>query len=101
MKESIEFIKNYVKDDLYYVKAIENHQTSIPHLHLVLYFPLEKFDFVKGVFKRVVEHFELDRIDFEEVSFKENINYASKYLLKCIYRSIRTAMPELYRTLLQ
>ena len=84
-------VKNYVKDDLYYVKAIENHQTSIPHLHLVLYFPLEKFDFVKGVFKRVVEHFELDRIDFEEVSFKENINYASKYLLKYIIKDLNNS----------
>lgn len=84
-------VKNYVKDDLYYVKAIENHQTTIPHLHLVLYFPLEKFDFVKGVFKRVVEHFELDRIDFEEVSFKENINYASKYLLKYIIKDLNNS----------
>src|SRR5574344_1266092 len=84
-------VKNYVKDDLYYVKAIENHQTSIPHLHLVLYFPLEKLDFVKGVFKRVVEHFELDRIDFEEVSFKENINYASKYLLKYIIKDLNNS----------
>ncbi|MCT7444442.1 replication endonuclease [Aliarcobacter cryaerophilus] len=84
-------VKNYTKDDLYYVKAIENHQTTIPHLHLVLYFPLEKFDFVKGVFKRVVEHFELDRIDFEEVSFKENINYASKYLLKYIIKDLNNS----------
>ena len=75
-------VKNYVKNDLYYVKAIENHQTTIPHLHLVLYFPLEYFDMVKATFSRVVEYFKLDRIDFEEVSFKENINYASKYLLK-------------------
>lgn len=84
-------VKNYTKDDLYYVKAIENHQTTIPHLHLVLYFPLEKFDFVKGVFKRVVEFFKLDRIDFEEVSFKENINYASKYLLKYIIKDLNNS----------
>ncbi|WP_148624248.1 replication endonuclease [Aliarcobacter cryaerophilus] len=84
-------VKNYVKDDLYYVKAIENHQTTIPHLHLVLYFPLEKFDFVKAVFQRVVEHFELNRIDFEEVSFKENINYASKYLLKYIIKDLNNS----------
>lgn len=84
-------VKNYTKDDLYYIKAIENHQTTIPHLHLVLYFPLEKFDFVKGVFKRVVEHFELNRTDFEEVSFKENINYASKYLLKYIIKDLNNS----------
>ena len=46
---------------------------------------------MKGVFKRVVEHFELDRIDFEEVSFKENINYASKYLLKYIIKDLNNS----------
>ncbi|RXI24894.1 replication endonuclease [Aliarcobacter trophiarum] len=84
-------VKNYVKDDLYYVKAIENHQTTIPHLHLVLYFPLECFDMVKATFSRVVEYFKLDRIDFEEVSFKENINYASKYLLKYIIKDLNNS----------
>ncbi len=81
-------VKNYVKNDLYYIKAIENHSTMIPHLHLVLYFPLDKLDFVKAVFKRVVEHFKLDRTDLEEVSFKNNINYASKYLLKYIIKDL-------------
>lgn len=84
-------VKNYVKDDLYYVKAIENHQTTIPHLHLVLYFPVECFDMVKATFSRVVEYFKLDRIDFEEVSFKENINYASKYLLKYIIKDLNNS----------
>ncbi|MCG3665407.1 replication endonuclease [Aliarcobacter butzleri] len=84
-------VKNYVKDDLYYVKAIENHQTTIPHLHLVLYFPFECFEMVRTTFKRVVEYFQLNRIDFEEVSFKENINYASKYLLKYIIKDLNNS----------
>lgn len=81
-------LKNYVKNDLYYIKAIENHSTMIPHCHIVLYFPVDKLDFVKSVFKRVVEHFKLDRTDLEEVSFKDNINYASKYLLKYIIKDL-------------
>ncbi|PWE22553.1 replication endonuclease [Aliarcobacter skirrowii] len=84
-------VKNYTKNDLYYVKAIENHQTTIPHLHLVLYFPCEFFDVVKATFSRVVEYFQLNRIDFEEVSFKENINYASKYLLKYIIKDLNNS----------
>lgn len=84
-------VKNYTKNDLYYIKAIENHQTTIPHLHLVLYFPYECFDMVKATFSRVVEFFKLDRIDFEEVSFKENINYASKYLLKYIIKDLNNS----------
>ena len=81
-------VKNYVKNDLYYIKAVENHSTMIPHLHLVLYFPYEKLDHIKGTYKRVVEHFKLDRTDLEEVSFKDNVNYASKYLLKYIIKDL-------------
>lgn len=81
-------LKNYVKNDLYYIKAIENHNTMIPHLHLVLYFPPECLDYVKNLFKKVVREFELNRVDFEQVSFKNNINYASKYLLKYIIKDL-------------
>lgn len=81
-------VKNYVKNDLYYIRAVENHSTMIPHLHLVLYFPVDKLDFVKSVFQRVVEHFKLNRIDLEEVAFKDNINFASKYLLKYIIKDL-------------
>ena len=81
-------VKNYVKNDLYYIKAVENHSTMIPHLHLVLYFPFEKLDHIKGTYKRVVEHFKLDRTDLEEVAFKDNVNYASKYLLKYIIKDL-------------
>ncbi|MFY9090316.1 hypothetical protein [Arcobacter aquimarinus] len=81
-------VKNYVKNDLYYIKAVENHSTMIPHLHLVLYFPFEYLDSVKAVFKRIVEHFKLDRTDLEEVAFKDNVNYASEYLLKYIIKDL-------------
>lgn len=81
-------VKNYVKNDLYYIRAVENHCTMIPHIHLVLYFPTDKLDFVKAVFQRVVKHFKLDRTDLEEVAFKDNINYASRYLLKYIIKDL-------------
>lgn len=81
-------IKNNVKNDLYYLRSVENHCTMIPHIHLVLYFPTDKLDYVKAVFKRVVEHFKLDRTDLEEVAFKDNINYASRYLLKYIIKDL-------------
>lgn len=84
-------LKNYVKSDFYHIKAIENHQTMIPHCHLVLYFPFEHLDSVKGLFKRVVEHFKLNRTDMEEVLFKEDINYASKYLLKYIIKDLNNS----------
>ncbi|MDX9901490.1 MAG: hypothetical protein RBT22_08375 [Aliarcobacter sp.] len=81
-------IKNNVKNELFFIKSVENNSVMIPHIHLVLYFPVDKLDFVKAVFKRVVEHFKLDRTDLEEVAFKNNINYASKYLLKYIIKDL-------------
>ncbi len=72
-------VKNYVKNDLYYIRAVENHCTMIPHIHLVLYFPTDKLDFVKAVFQRVVKHFKLDRTDLEEVAaYADHIRTASR-----------------------
>ena len=81
-------IKNNVKNELFFIKSIENHSTMIPHCHIVLYFPVDKLDFVKAVFQRVVKHFKLDRTDLEEIVFKDNINFASKYLLKYIIKDL-------------
>lgn len=81
-------VRNYVKSDLNYIRVFECNFNMIPHVHVVLYFPFEQLDNVKAVFKRVVEHFKLDRTDLEEVAFKDNINYASKYLLKYIIKDL-------------
>lgn len=85
-------VKNYTKNKMYYIKAIEHTKTMTPHLHLVLYFPFDNLDDVKGTFKRVVEHFKLNRTDFQEVSFKENLNNASLYLLKYITKNINSGV---------
>lgn len=81
-------LRNYVKNDLFYIRSVEHHGSMIPHCHLVLYFPVDCLDYVKNLFKKVVKEFELDRVDFEQVSFKNNINYASKYLLKYIIKDL-------------
>lgn len=70
--------------DIKYIKSVEFSKQMVPHIHLVLFFPFDKLDHVRGTFKRVVEHFNLDRTDFQEVSFKANLNNAAKYLLKYI-----------------
>ncbi|MFY4822102.1 replication endonuclease [Aliarcobacter butzleri] len=81
-------VKNFTKQDLFYVKTIEVHTTLIPHLHCLLFFPLEHYDAIKSVYKRVIEHFELQRTDLEQVSIKENISCASRYILKYIVKTL-------------
>jgi hypothetical protein len=81
-------VKNFTKQDLFYVKTIEAHTTLIPHLHCLLFFPIEHYDSIKAVYNRVIEHYELQRTDLEQVSIKENINCASRYILKYIVKTL-------------
>lgn len=81
-------VKNFTKQDLFYVKTIEAHTTLIPHLHCLLFFPIEHYDSIKAVYKRVIEHYELQRTDLEQVSIKENISCASRYILKYIVKTL-------------
>jgi hypothetical protein len=81
-------VKNFTKQDLFYVKTIEAHTTLIPHLHCLLFFPIEHYDSIKAVYNRVIEHYELQRTDLEQVSIKENISCASRYILKYIVKTL-------------
>lgn len=81
-------VKNFTKQELFYVKTIEAHTTLIPHLHCLLFFPIEHYEAIKNVYKRVIEHYELQRTDLEQVSIKENISCASRYILKYIVKTL-------------
>lgn len=81
-------VKNFTKKDLYYVRTIESHNTLIPHLHCLLFIPIEHYDSVKGVYKRIIEYYQLQRTDLEQVSLKEDINCASRYILKYIIKTL-------------
>ena len=81
-------VKNFTKQELLFVKTIEPHTVLIPHLHCLLFFPIEHYDAIKSVYKRVIEHFELQRTDLEQVSIKENISCASRYILKYIVKTL-------------
>lgn len=83
-------VKNFTKNELYYVKCVEHHASMIPHMHIVLCFPVEQYDSVHGTFKRVIEHFELDRVEFEQSNFINDLTYASRYLLKYITKNLQT-----------
>ena len=81
-------IKFFTKKELLYARSVEFHASLIPHLHCVLFFPLEKYDEVVGVYKRIVEHYKLDKVDIETVNMRNDINYASRYILKYIVKTI-------------
>ncbi|WP_323588586.1 replication endonuclease [Aliarcobacter butzleri] len=81
-------VKNFTKQELFYIKTIEAHTTLIPHLHCLLFFPIEHYDAIKGVYNRVIDYYKLQRADMEEVSIKDNINCASRYILKYIVKTL-------------
>lgn len=86
-------IKNHIKNELMYVKVVENNSsTMLPHIHVVLYFPLDFMDAVRGTFKRVVEHFELSSVDFDSVQLRDNLSSAGRYLIKYITKDLKNGV---------
>jgi len=86
-------IKNHIKNELMYVKVVENNSsTMLPHIHVVLYFPLDFMDAVRGTFKRVVEHFNLSSVDFDSVQLKDNLSSAGRYLIKYITKDLKSGV---------
>ena len=90
-------VKNSVKD-LLYVKVVENHQTMIPHFHVLFYVKIEKNKIIKKIFDNIQIEFNLSQTDFEfannelqEVdtkNVKTGINRASKYIMKYIVKTL-------------
>lgn len=81
-------IKNYTKKELLFVRTVEQHLSMLPHIHCLLFFPIEHYDEVVGVYKRTIEHYKLDRVDLETVNMRDDINYASRYILKYIVKTL-------------
>lgn len=81
-------IKHFTKKEIMYVKSIESHTTLIPHLHCLIFVPIHYVDSVRGVYKRILEYYNLQRADLETVSIKDDINYASRYILKYITKTL-------------
>lgn len=81
-------VKNYVGDKFFYIKVFEPHSTMLPHLHYICFFPSEYLNAIKGVYQRVISHYELHQVDFEECKFRDNIQSTTRYLLKYITKNI-------------
>lgn len=90
-------VKNSV-DDLLYIKVVENHQTMIPHFHILFYVKREKNKIIKKIFDNIQIEFELSQTDFEFIgnelqevntkNVKTGVNRASKYIMKYIAKTL-------------
>ncbi|MCT7560212.1 replication endonuclease [Aliarcobacter butzleri] len=81
-------VKNYTKQDLYYIKAVEVHDTLIPHIHFVLFFKQKHYSKIENLFDKVTNFYNLNQKEFETSSMKTDLCSASRYLIKYIIKDI-------------
>ena len=81
-------VKNHTKQDLYYIKAVEVHDTLIPHIHFVLFFKQKHYSKIENLFDKVTNFYNLNQKEFEPSSMKTDLCSASRYLIKYIIKDI-------------
>ena len=85
-------VKNYTKQDLYYIKAVEVHDTLIPHIHFVLFFKQKHYSKIENLFYKVTNFYNLNRKEFEPSSMKNDLHCASRYLIKYIIKDLNSSL---------
>lgn len=85
-------VKNYTKQDLYYIKAVEVHDTLIPHIHFVLFFKQKHYSKIENLFDKVTNFYEINQKEFEPSSMKTNLRSASRYLIKYIIKDLHDSL---------
>ena len=85
-------VKNYTKQDLYYIKAVEVHDTLIPHIHFVLFFKQKHYSKIENLFYKVTNFYKINQKEFEPSSMKSNLHSASRYLIKYIIKDIHDSL---------
>ena len=85
-------VKNYTKQDLYYIKAVEVHDTLIPHIHFVLFFKQKHYSKIENLFYKVTNFYNLNQKEFEPSSMKTDLCSASRYLIKYIIKDIHDSL---------
>ncbi|WP_323586803.1 replication endonuclease [Aliarcobacter butzleri] len=85
-------VKNYTKQDLYYIKAVEVHDTLIPHIHFVLFFKQKHYSKIENLFDKVTNFYEINQKEFEPSSMKTNLRSASRYLIKYIIKDLNSSL---------
>lgn len=85
-------VKNYTKQDLYYIKAVEVHDTLIPHIHFVLFFKQKHYSKIENLFDKVTNFYKINQKEFEPSSMKTNLRSASRYLIKYIIKDLNSSL---------
>ncbi|MGJ0455367.1 replication endonuclease [Aliarcobacter cryaerophilus] len=85
-------VKNHTKQDLYYIKAVEVHDTLIPHIHFVLFFKQKHYSKIENLFDKVTNFYNLNQKEFEPSSMKTDLCSASRYLIKYIIKDIHDSL---------
>ena len=85
-------VKNYTKQDLYYIKAVEVHDTLIPHIHFVLFFKQKHYSKIENLFNKVTNFYKINQKEFEPSSMKTDLCSASRYLIKYIIKDIHDSL---------
>lgn len=85
-------VKNYTKQDLYYIKAVEVHDTLIPHIHFVLFFKQKHYSKIENLFYKVTNFYNLNQKEFEPSSMKTDLCSASRYLIKYIIKDLNSSL---------
>lgn len=84
--------------ELFYIKAVEQHKTLIPHFHILFYIKKEKNKIIEKIFDNIINEFELSQTDLEFIgeelheietkNVRTGINRASKYITKYIVKNL-------------
>ena len=85
-------MKSTFKQDLYYIKAVEVHDTLIPHIHFVLFFKQKHYSKIENLFDKVTNFYEINQKEFEPSSMKTNLRSASRYLIKYIIKDLNSSL---------
>ena len=85
-------VKNYTKQDLYYIKAVEVHDTLIPHIHFVLFFKQKHYSKIENLFYKVTNFYKINQKEFEPSSMKTDLCSASRYLIKYIIKDLNSSL---------
>jgi len=79
------YVDRVKNTDLDFVKVIEPHKSWVPHLHAIVYVPLEFVDrFKKHLFKSI-KYYNLKQYDVKTLDVA---SYASTYLLKYVDKTL-------------
>ncbi len=89
---------NALDKDMYYITVFENHKSTIPHLHCLLFVKPEHIEDVENIFNRNVKYYKLSQVDFQVLNNSNNfftnasdsVNIVASYIRKYMFKTLST-----------